>query len=165
MIIRKEIAEDISAIHAVNAAAFEREGEADLVDALRRDGLVTLSLVAEIDGEIVGHVLFCPVTVGGVHSVQSLGPVAVVPSHQKQGVGVALIERALEMLRDDGHEGVIVLGHPEYYPRFGFVPASRFGITCPFPAPDEAFMALELKPDGFAGKHGEVAYPAAFMDV
>ena len=69
------------------------------------------------------------------------------------------------MLREAGHEGVIVLGHPEYYPRFGFIPASRYGITCPFGVPDEVFMALELRTGGLEGKQGEVAYPAAFKDV
>jgi putative acetyltransferase len=133
----------------VNELAFGGAAEAEIVEALRGAGAVTLSLVADLGGEIVGHILFSPARVESARGeVQAVGlaPMAVLPDHQRRGVGTALVRAGLEWLRQRGHGAVIVLGHPTYYPRFGFVPASRFGVRWERPCPGEAFQALELVP-------------------
>jgi len=160
LVIRREIPRDIPFIHGVNEAAFDTTAEARLVDALRAAGGVTLSLVAEERGEIVGHILFSPVTIEGRPGIDAVGlaPMAVVPPKQKQGVGSRLVREGLAELRQRGCAGVVVLGHPRYYPRFGFVPASRFGLRCEYDSPDEAFMALELVPGALAGASALVRY-------
>src|SRR5688572_1456955 len=133
LIIRPETIDDISAIHALNATAFARDGvpglEAKLVDALRVRKAVTLSWVAVEEGAIVGHVLYSPVTFAwsdASFEAVVLGPVVVLPEYQKRGIGSPLIEESLEALRGEGHPAVFLVGHPTYYPRFGFVPAARF---------------------------------------
>ena len=131
MIIREETADDVRGIRVVNKAAFETEGEADLVDKLRENEKFILSLVAEIEGQIVGHILFTPATINykeETFEVAGLAPMAVLPKFQKEGVGKALVNKGLSLLRDTDYKAVIVLGHPEYYPRFGFFPASKYGI-------------------------------------
>ena len=165
---------DLNAIREVNSLAFGDRHEADLVDALRNTAawIPALSLVAvrEVPGgeQVVGHALFSRVTIeteAGPVEALSLGPVAVRPENQRAGVGGLLIRAGLEHAEELGFRAVIVLGHPEYYPRFGFVPASRFGLTSPYEAADEAFMALPLRPDGLAGVRGQVQYPPAFESV
>jgi len=166
--IRVEAAEDVDAVWRVNEAAFGRAGEADLVDALRRRGAVILSLVAEQEGEVVGHILFSPVTISDDDkrvTAVGLGPMAVAPGYQRMGIGSQLVEAGLMWLREAGHEVVIVLGHPKYYPRFGFVPASRHGIRWEHDAPEEVFMALSLHPGGLAGVRGIVRYQPEFGGV
>jgi putative acetyltransferase len=147
----------------VNEAAFGRSGEADLVDRLRAEGAVLLSLVAEVDGQIVGHILFSRMTVetaqGPVAAV-SLAPLAVLPSHQGRQVGSQLVRHGLAELRNRGERIVIVLGHRDYYPRFGFSPEKARHLASPF-AP-ESFMALELSDAALAGIRGAVRYPSAF---
>lgn len=160
--LRDEQAGDRAAIAAVITAAFGQPGEAALVEALRAAGALTLSLVAIADTEVVGHVAFSPVTIDDGNEAIGLAPMAVAPGWQRRGVGVRLIDEALARLRAGGHRAVVVLGHPEYYPRFGFVPASRFGLRCEYDAPDEAFMALELVPGGLAGVSGLVRYRPEF---
>jgi putative acetyltransferase len=162
--IRPEAEQDQLPIHQVNAEAFETETEAKLVDALRNSGIPLVSLVAEQDDAIVGHILFSPMTdaQGNLVPIAGLAPMAVAPGHQKQGIGSALVRAGLEQCRAAGYQAVIVLGHPDYYPRFGFVPASRFGIQCQFEAPDEAFMALELLPGALAEIAGVVNYHPLF---
>jgi putative acetyltransferase len=125
-------------------------------------------LVAEVDGEVVGHLAFSPVTVqsgtksfGGV----GLGPVAVLPPFQGQGIGSRLIQRGLVMLCERGERAVFVLGHAEYYPRFGFRPSKYFGIGCEFPVPEEIFMALELQPGALDNVSGTIHYAPEFHDV
>jgi putative acetyltransferase len=147
-IIRQETAADIKAIHAVNAAAFETAAEADLVDALRSRAKDTISLVAEQGGEIVGHIMFSPVSLAGRADLKLLGlaPMAVAPSQQGKGIGTALARTGLEQCRRQSVAAVVVLGHPAYYPRFGFVPAARYGIDSEYDVPQEAFMLLELSP-------------------
>lgn len=164
MKIRPETEQDQLPIHRVNAEAFETETEATLVDALRNSGIPLISLVAEQDDTVVGHVLFSPMTdAQGNHvPIAGLAPVAVAPGHQKQGIGSALIRAGLEQCRAAGYQAVIVLGHPGYYPRFGFVPASHFGIRCQYDAPDEAFMALELLPGALTEIAGVVKYHPLF---
>ena len=165
--VRAERAEDIPAIHALNVAAFETRVEANLVDALRERAEPMLSLVADEDGTIVGHILFSPVGLSGDAETRIVGlaPMSVLPARQRQGLGSALVREGLERCREMGYDAVVVLGHPEYYPRFGFVPASRFGIGCEYEVPDEAFMALELVPGALKGRPGTIRYHPAFADV
>jgi len=168
--IRTETPFDITDIFAVHNDAFAQDGEARLVNALRKDGDFTsdLSLVAIHNDRIIGHVLFPPITIespGNNHTsvpARALAPLGVDPAYQCQGVGAALLEEGLNACRQLGHRAVIVVGHPGYYPRFGFSPARTFGISAPFPCPDEAFMAIELEPGALDGVHGTVRYPPAF---
>jgi putative acetyltransferase len=162
-LLRKELPEDRQAIRKVNEAAFGRSDEADLVDRLRQDGAALLSLVAELDGEIVGHILFSRMmleTPQGPVAAVSLAPMAVLPDHQRQQVGSELIRQGLSELRDRGERMVLVLGHKHYYLRFGFNPEKTRHLAHPFP-PD-AFMALELSENALIDIRGTVRYPAAF---
>ncbi len=166
--IRDEHLEDIPAIRAVNLAAFGQSAEADLVDALRMRGAYILSLVAERGGQVVGHIFFSPVLiVDGKQSSPAvgLGPMAVIPEFQKQGIGSALVRAGLEQLSAMHYKAVIVLGHPDYYPRFGFIPASRFGIRFIATIQDEVFMAIELQPGGLRDVRGIVHYQPEFEKV
>jgi putative acetyltransferase len=147
----------------VNEAAFERSDEADLVDRLREEGVVLLSLVAELDSQIVGHILFTRMTIEttqGALPAVSLAPMAVAPGWQGRGVGERLVRDGLEKLRGRGERIVLVLGHTHYYPRFGFSCALAESLVSPFP-PD-AFMALELSEGSLTGVQGTVRYAAAF---
>ena len=161
--VRAERPGDGKQIRDVNEAAFGRSDEADLIDGLRAEGAVLLSLVAELDGQIAGHILFSRMTVetpqGPVAAV-ALAPMAILPDHQRCGIGSQLVDRGLDELRGRGERIVIVLGHRLYYPRFGFSPEKARHLASPFP-PD-AFMALELCEGALAGVHGTVRYPAAF---
>jgi putative acetyltransferase len=160
---RREHAADRSAIQIVNEAAFGRPDEADLIERLRTEGAILASFVAELDNQIVGHILFSRMLIdtddGPVLAV-ALAPLAVEPRHQRIGVGGRLIEHGLHWLRGRGEHVVIVLGHPEYYPRFGFSSERARALESPFPA--EAFMALELLPGALDGIRGRVQYPNAF---
>jgi putative acetyltransferase len=146
--IREEIPQDIDAIRAINEQAFGQPQEANIVDKLRAncDGL--LSLVALKDDKIIAHILFSPVTIEGIFGMlkgMGLAPMAVLPEFQRKGVGSKLIRAGMEILKKSGFPFVIVLGHPEYYPRFGFEPASRYGIKSQWEGiPDPAFMILWL---------------------
>ncbi len=167
MRVRAERDADRTAIHEVHAAAFETPAEADLVDALREQAAPIVSLVAEDGGAVVGHILFSPVSLASDPELEVMGlaPMAVAPSHQRRGVGSALVRAGLARCREMGCSGVVVLGHPEYYPRFGFLKASRFGLRCEYNAPDEAFMAIELAPGAFDDTAGLVKFHAAFENV
>lgn len=163
LVIRCEDAEDQSAVRAVNEFAFGRPDEADLVDSLRKEGAIILSLVAEIEKQVVGHILFSRMWVdspGGSLPAVALAPMAVFPAHQRNGIGGALIRSGLDSLRERGERIVIVLGHPDYYPRFGFSTEKARGLASPFP-PD-AFMAAELSFNALGGIRGKVRYPVAF---
>ncbi|WP_413252788.1 GNAT family N-acetyltransferase [Streptomyces brevispora] len=161
---RPETAADTGAVHAVNAAAFPTDAEARLVDALRDDPqawLPGLSYVAEAaDGSVAAHALLTRCLVGGAPAL-ALAPVATAPGHQRQGAGQAVVRALLDAARLRPEPLVLVLGHPEYYPRFGFVPASRYGIRPGFEVPDEAMMALVLDDSGPVPR-GTIQYPAAF---
>ncbi|APU22545.1 GNAT family N-acetyltransferase [Actinoalloteichus sp. GBA129-24] len=161
---RSETQDDIAAVHAVNVAAFPTAEEADLVDALRADPTAWidgLAVVAETeDGEVVGYALLTRCHVDGAPAL-ALAPCAVRPEYQGRGVGSAAVRTGLDAARRLGENLVIVLGHAAYYPRFGFTPASGFGVRAPFEAPDEAFLALTLDADRPAPT-GVVRYPAAF---
>ncbi len=168
--IRQETISDRDAVHEVNRLAFGRDDEASLVEALRRSDafIPELSLVAEKEGRVVGHILFSRITVEAptrVVTALSLAPMAVLPEFQRQGIGSDLVRDGLERSKAAGHEIVIVLGHPDYYPRFGFSPARAMGVECPFPAPDEAFMAIELVPGALDAVEGTVKYPPEFDEV
>lgn len=165
--IRAERPEDIPGIRQVNRTAFETSAEADLVDALRQQAQPLVSLVA-IDGEtIVGHILFSPVTLSSQPAalVMGLAPMAVVPARQRQGIGSALVREGLEACRRLGFVAVVVLGHAEYYPRFGFTRASAFGLASEYSVPDDVFMALELTSGVLRGKPGTIRYHPAFANV
>jgi putative acetyltransferase len=126
---------------------------------------VILSLVAEQDGVVVGHILLSPVRVdtpGAQLAAVGLGPMAVLPELQRRGIGRRLIEESLERLRSLGHEAVVVVGHPQYYPRFGFMRASQLGLRWEMDCPNEAFMAMELRPGALAGRAGVVRYHPEF---
>lgn len=168
--IRAEREEDYVAIHEVNALAFGRENEALLVEALREalEAIPELSLVAVMDKIVVGYILFSRIaieTAAGDVPALSLAPVAVLPEYQNQGIGSQLVRRGLEECRLLGHPIVIVLGHANYYPRFGFFPARAQGIECPYEVGDEFWMAQELVPGVLQGIRGKVRYPPAFNDV
>lgn len=159
--LRLEGEADADQIRRVHELAFEQPAEADLVDALRAADAVILSMVAVVDGVVIGHILYSPVAIdapGNVYDACGLGPMGVVPPWQRRGVGTRLVRTSLDLLRAKGHEAVVVVGHPTYYPRFGFVPASRFGLTWEHTVADEAFMALALQPRALAGKNGTVRY-------
>ena len=166
--IRPETPDDIPAIHRVNLEAFGQPAEAELVDRLRERGGFTLSLVAVRDGQVVGHILFSPVRIespGSSFEAQGLGPMAVVPGVQREGIGSRLVEAGLEQLRQAGHEVVVVLGHAEYYPRFGFRPSSRYGIRWEKEVPEEVFMVIELRDGALGGRGGVVRYRPEFDEV
>ena len=169
VVIRDETHADVPGIHALHAAAFETELEARLGDALRAHGRLTLSLVAVDGGTVVGHIAFSPVSVigpeGRVARGVGLGPMAVSPARQRSGIGGQLVASALPRLQAAGHSFCVVLGHKEYYPRFGFLPASRFGLRFEGEVPEELFFVLELAPAGLAGVSGVVRYAPEFADV
>ena len=147
LVIRKEHAGDQEKIYFVNDQAFERSDEAELVDTLRRQNKLLISLVAEIDKKIVGHIAFSKVFIqssGRLPQGAGLAPMAVLKEYQNRRIGSALVNEGLKQCDDLGIDYVIVLGHPKYYPRFGFQKASTFGIRCQFEVPDDVFMVLEL---------------------
>ena len=161
--IRNEQSQDRGDVRKVNESAFERPDEADLIDRLREEGVVLVSLVAEVDSGIVGHILFSRMSIeterGDLPAV-SLAPMAVAPRYQGRGVGIRLIRQGLAELRARGERIVIVLGHKHYYPRFGFSSEKARYLSSPFP-PD-AFMALELSEGALKDIRGAVRYPVAF---
>ncbi|MFC1983603.1 GNAT family N-acetyltransferase [Chloroflexota bacterium] len=166
--IRRETPEDIDSIRYVNEQAFGEKEEAELIDKLRNRGAVTLSLVAVQEAQIVGHILFSPVTIESEYSsfkAIALAPMAVLPAYQRKGIGSQLVRFGLEECRCLGHEIVVVLGHPDYYPRFGFVPAKPKGINCEFEAPDEAWMVLEFRKGAIAGRSGMVKFQPEFKET
>lgn len=169
IIIRQELKEDLARIKEINDLAFEQEDESKLVDKLRQKDqfIPELSLVAEIDDTVAGHILFYPVKISSPnqkHITLSLGPMSVLPQHQKKGIGGKLINEGLKSAKDFGYRSVIVVGHSEYYPKFGFTKASKWNIKVPFEVPDNAFMALEIVEGELRDKPGIIEYPAEFME-
>ena len=168
--IRKENINDYQGIKNVNDLAFGQANEGLLVEKLRNnpDFMDQLSLVAEFEGKVIGHILFFPIWIiedQNRYQSLSLAPMAVLPDYQRKGIGSQLVSKGLEISRELGFKSVIVLGHSAYYPKFGFVAANQFGIKAPFDVPDEVFMAMELVPDGLKGISGTVQYPKEFEDV
>jgi putative acetyltransferase len=164
IVIRAERADDAAAVRRVNLAAFDTAMEADLVDALRATAAAYIAFVAVDGDEIVGHVAFTPVTVvgDGAHGM-GLAPLAVTPARQRQGIGSRLVRHGLDRLRADGCPFVVLVGHPEYYPRFGFEPASRFAVRCPWcNVPDDVFLLAVLDAARLPAVAGEARFEAAF---
>ena len=167
-LIRDERPEDAEAVHAVLLAAFGREAEARLVERLRASRKIVCAMAAEDKGRVLGHVVFSRISVESGDSeipVLALAPLAVLPAFQRLGIGSALMSAGLARCRELGHTRVVALGESAYYGRFGFVPASRFGLKCAFAAPEEAFMAIELEPGAFAQVSGDVRYGQEFDDL
>jgi len=169
--IRLETPADIPSIYLVNVKAFPTEDEARLVDRIREGGGMALSLVAEIEKRIVGHVLFSPVTVENPSDVQGalgLAPVTVLPEYQRQGIGVALIQLGLAGCAKSGANRVFLVGHPAYYPRLGFRPALPHGYTCPWMTPGEDhahWMGIELVPGALKSGSGFVRFRPEFDEL
>jgi|SRR5688572_12998714 len=164
--VRAEADRDQGAVHAINVAAFGRSEEAKLVDLLRARAEPLVSLVAEDNAAVVGHIMFTPVSLAGYRGlIMGLAPMAVEPRRQRAGIGSALVRAGLERCRDLGAAAAVVLGHPGYYPKFGFAPAARYGLSCEYDVPAEAFMALETLPGALRGASGKVKYHAAFGEV
>ncbi len=162
--IRNEIESDATAVRHVNLAAFETPEEADLVDALRNSAEGFFSQVAEQDGEIVGNIVFSPVELVGFADAKiiALGPMAVLPTYQNQQIGTALVTAGIERCRTLGFGAIVVVGHPEFFPRFGFVPAENYQLTPEWELPPGVFMALPLDPEYLTGKSGLIKYQPVF---
>lgn len=168
MRIRPEQPGDQQQIREINQQAFAGVTEANLVDALRNSGTPLISLVAEENNRLIGHILFSPVTLVGQTStpaIAGLGPMAVLPESQGQGVGSRLVIEGLEFCLRAGYVAVVVLGYPDYYPRFGFVPASRFNLKSEYDVPDEVFMLMELQDSALKDCKGIIQYHAAFKQA
>jgi putative acetyltransferase len=168
MIVRREKTEDIPFIFKVNIESFSTDAEANLVDMLREQALPLISCVAEDEGTIVGHILFTPVTLIDQNpsvSLAGLGPMAVLPAYRNKGVGTLLVEQGLEECRKEGFGAVVVLGHEDYYPRFGFVPSVAYGISSNYDVPPEMFMIMELKKKALKGLQGIITYHQLFNGV
>lgn len=167
MQIRAEEERDRAAVYRLKRAAFASDVEAELVVALHFQADPQISLVAVEAGEIIGHIMFSPATLSAAPEllVMGLGPMAVVPRRQREGVGSALGQAGLEVCKQLAVQAVFVLGHPQYYPRFGFVPVSRYAISSIYEVADEVFMALELTPGALAGKAGKMHYHRAFDGI
>jgi len=167
MLIREENERDWPKVFTVNQAAFPTAAEANLVNTLRARCSPIISLVAEESEKIIGHLMVSPVQLSG-HPylfLMGLAPMAVLAGHQRKGVGSALITSGLEKCRGLGVGAVVLLGHVAYYPRFGFVPAIRYGISCEYAVHEESFMVLELRSGYLAGKHGMIHYHDAFKNL
>ena len=169
LIIRPETAVDAKKVYEVEAAAFGRPAEAELVQKLQQAKVELISLVALLDDELVGHILFSPVTVkdsgGGEFTAVALGPVAVSPTQQQKGIGSKLCRAGLAACLQAGHELVFVLGHSDYYPRFGFTTSAPLGLRCQFDVPEDAFMVAELAPGALQNRRGTVYYHPLFEGV
>ena len=162
--IREELPADVTAIRQVNNRVFEQDQEGNIIDALRSNGAALLSLVATLNGQVVGHIMYSPLSVGPL-SGAALGPMAVLPEHQRQGIGSRLIEAGNQKLGEAGCPFIVVLGHADYYPRFGFKPASSHGIRCEWDVPDNVFMVLALNPVKMQGVSGLATYRHEFSTV
>lgn len=167
-VVRPEQPGDRPTIRHVHSIAFGRLNEADLVEALRRAGALTLSLVAIKADRIVGHIAFSPVRiVSDTSTVEAigLGPMGVLPACQRQGIGSQLVEAGLAACRQTDYGIVVVLGHPAYYPRFGFTPSKAHGIVWEHAVPEEAFMVQALTEGALARTQGVVNYHPEFDHV
>jgi putative acetyltransferase len=162
--IRREREGDQTAVRNVNDRAFGQDLEGRIVDALRSNGAVLLSLVAVLDTRIVGHILYSPASIGEVTGA-GLGPMAVLPEFQRQGIGSMLVRAGNQTLNDAGCPFAVVLGHADFYPRFGFTPARTRGVTCEWDVPDDVFMLLVLDELRMRGVSGLATYRPEFSTV
>ena len=163
--IREEKLGDIAAVRELTRRAFGQDQESNIVDALRTNGAALLSLVATANGQVVGHIMFSPLTVAENVNAVALGPMTVAPEYQRQGIGTKLIEAGNRKIKDAGYPFIIVVGHAEYYPRFGFRPAREHGIKCEWDVPDDAFMVLILDQPKMQGVSGSAKYRDEFSTV
>ena len=162
--IRKERPDDIAAVRKLHKRAFDQDQEANIVDVLRSNSAALLSLVASLDERVVGHIMYSPLEVGQ-RTGAGLGPMAVLPEHQRQGIGSKLIEAGNQELKEAGCPFIVVIGHADYYPRFGFAPAQAHGITCEWDVPDNVFMVLVLDLAKMQGVSGLAKYRHEFSTV
>ena len=166
--IRSEIKEDLKAIYDLNKEAFGQPNESNLIDLLRlgESFISELSLVAIIENKIVGHILFTKIKIINSNNLEfdslALAPMAVAKKLQKQGIGSNLILAGLKKAKELGYKSVIVLGHKDYYPKFGFESTKKWNIKAPFDVPEEVFMGIELVQNAFKGISGIVKYPKEF---
>jgi putative acetyltransferase len=163
--IRVEEQEDYSQVRRVIELAFGQPEEAQLVEALRLSADPYISLVAANDGQVIGHIFFSPVTIESDRSIftaMGLAPLAVLPEYQNRGVGSLLVWEGLKHCLMIGHKVVVVLGHPNYYPRFGFATAKLKGLACEYDVEDDHFMVAELEPGALEGRQGLVKYHPEF---
>lgn len=164
--IREEQPGDVAAIREINLRAFDTGAEAAVVDLLRQNCTERLSLVAQLGDRLVGHILFTPVMAqAGAQPIKGMGlaPLAVLPPYQQQGIGSALVRRGVEMVREAGYPFLIVLGHPSYYPRFGFERAAAYGLKSEYSGvPEDAFMIMVFEPEAVKAASGEVRYRPEF---
>jgi len=165
--IRPEEPRDEEEVFNLNEQAFGGPLEASLVDAIRGTS-GSFALVAEEDGRVIGHILFTPVTIEGPDTgvrAAGLGPMAVLPERQREGIGSRLAHAGLDACREAGYEAVVVLGHPFFYPRLGFTRADAYGLRYDVEVPVEAFMVMELRPGALSGRGGVVRYMPKFSEV
>jgi len=163
--IREERSGDLAAIREVNKLAFGQDQEGNIVDALRSNGAALLSLVAMLNDRVVGHIMYSAASVGGDVTGAALGPMAVLPAYQRQGIGTKLVETGNRKLKEAACPFIIVVGYAEYYPRFGFEAASTHGITCEWAVPDDVFMLLVLDQKEMQGVSGLARYRQEFSSV
>lgn len=168
MKIREEVIYDIDKIWELNSEVFETEAEANLVNTLRDSECTFVSLIAETDGKVVGHILFTPVVLTGCENnlkIMGLAPMAVLGQYQNKGIGSKLVEAGLARCKLLGSDIVVVLGHPGYYSKFGFAPSVKYGIKSEYEVPDEVFMLLELFPGALNNHKGVIKYHDAFNSI
>ena len=169
--IRKETQSDYTDVYNLNKVAFKQDAESKLIELLRKSSafIPELSIVAIIDNNIVGHILFTKIIIkaenGTEYNSLALAPMSVIPKYQAKGIGGQLIKHGLNTAKRLGFESVIVLGHKDYYPKFGFKAASQWNIKAPLDVPDNVFMAIELVENGLRGISGVVKYPKEFEEV
>ena len=163
--IREERPDDVAAVRDLNRRAFGQDQESNTVDELRANGAALLSLVATVNDRVVGHIMYSPLSVGGNITGAALGPMAVLPERQRQRIGSKLIEAGNQKLKNAGCPFIIVVGHADYYPRFGFRPAGEHGIKCQWDVPDDVFMLLVLDQAKMEGVSGLAKYRHEFSSV
>ena len=163
--VRNESPRDYTAVRRINERAFEGPIGADIVDSLRGVAHPLISLVAVVEGQVVGHIFFSPVSIesgGSAYDAAGLGPMAALTEYQRQGIGSELVKQGLQECKRQGYTVVVVIGHPDYYPRFGFTEAVEKGLMCEYEVPDEAFMVTELTPGALHRRGGVVKFRPEF---
>jgi len=170
IMLRKETPDDYGQVAGVIRMAFCQENEATLVEKLRQNPKynANLSMVADYKGNVIGHILFFPIVIRtGESEIESLAlaPLSISPEFQRMKIGGRLIQYGLRAAKNIGHSSVIVLGHPEYYSRFGFAPARKWGIVAPFEVPIDALMGIELEENALINAEVMVEYPIEFAGV